>query len=69
IVEAVVVAILVAVVATLGFAQPPYAALPVGAGVGVTYASARLLDDRKRTRARLRALLASLPVLVDARRE
>jgi hypothetical protein len=66
---AVLVAVLVAVTATLGWSLPPYEALPAGIVGGIWYATATLLLDRYRIRRRTWALVASLPVLVDARRE
>lgn len=67
--EAVVVAVLVAVTATLGWSLPPYQALPVGGAAAIGYAISKILVDRLRVRRRIYALVASLPVLVDARRE
>jgi hypothetical protein len=66
-VEATLVATTVAVAATLGWAAAVYVALPVGAAAGVVYAILRLADDRAALGRRVRALVASLPVLVDAR--
>jgi hypothetical protein len=65
--EAVVVAAFVSVAGALGWSLMFYAALPVGAVVGAVYAVARIAGDRARLRRQLRALVASLPVLVDAR--
>ena len=56
-------------VATLGWAQPIYVALPVGAVAGVLWALTRIGGDRGALSRRVRALVASLPVLVDARRQ
>jgi hypothetical protein len=67
--EAVVLATLASVVATLGFSFIFYTALAAGALVGGVYAAARIGGDRAVVRARVRALVASLPVLVDTRRE
>jgi len=44
-----------------------FVALPVGGVVGIVYAAATLLSERRAARRRVSALLASLPVLVDAR--
>ena len=68
-VEATLVATTVAVAATLGWAAAIYAALPVGAAAGAIFAWLRIADDRATLRRRMRALVASLSVLVDARRQ
>jgi hypothetical protein len=67
--EAVVLAAAVSVAATLGWSLIVYAALGTGALFGVGYAVARIANDRATVRRRMRALVASLPVLVDARRQ
>lgn len=67
VVEAVVLAATVSAAATLGWSAIVYVALGVGAAVGVAYALARITSDRAAARRRLGALVASLPVLVDAR--
>jgi hypothetical protein len=67
--EAIVVATFVSVAATLGFSLAIYASLPSGAVAGAAYAIARVVADRGAARRRVRALVASLPVLVDTRRE
>jgi hypothetical protein len=69
VVEAVVLAAAVSVAATLGWSLIVYAALGTGALFGVGYAVARIANDRATVRRRVRALVASLPVLVDARRQ
>ncbi len=66
-VEATLVATTVAVAATLGWAAAIYVALPVGAAAGAMFAWLRIADDRAALRRRMRALVASLPVLVDTR--
>jgi len=68
-VEAVVLAAAVSVAATLGWSLIVYAALGTGTLFGVGYAVARIANDRAAVRRRVRALVASLPVLVDARRQ
>ena len=68
-VEATLVATTVAVAATLGWAAAIHVALPVGALAGAVYAVLRIADDRAGLRRRMRALVASLPVLLDARRQ
>lgn len=67
-VEAVALAAAVSVAATLGWSAIVYASLGTGALFGVVYAVARIANDRATVRRRLRALVASLPVLVDAGR-
>ena len=67
--EAVLVAVLGAVTATLGWSLPPYQALPVGAAAAIGYGVSKILVDRLQMRRRIYALVASLPVLVDARRQ
>ena len=67
--EAVLVAVLVAVTATLGWSLPPYQALPVGAAAAIGYGITKILVDHLSVRRRIYALVSSLPVLVDARRE
>jgi hypothetical protein len=67
--EAVVLATVVGVAATLGWAQPIYVALPFGGVVGLLYALFRISRARRDLRWRMRALVTSLPVLVDARRQ
>lgn len=69
VVEAVVLAAAVSVAATLGWSLIVYAALATGALFGVVYAVARIANDRAAVRRRMRALVASLPVLVDAGRK
>jgi hypothetical protein len=66
-VEATLVATTVAVAATLGWAAAIYVALPVGAAAGVAFAWLRIADDRAALKRRMRALVASLPVLLDTR--
>jgi hypothetical protein len=68
-VEAAVLAAAVSVAATLGWSLIVYAALGTGALFGAVYAVARIANDRATVRRRMRALVASLPVLVDARRQ
>jgi hypothetical protein len=68
-VEATLVATTVAVAATIGWTAAIYVALPVGAAAGAVFAWLRIADDRARLRRRVRALVASLPVLVDSRRQ
>ena len=67
--EAVVLAAAVSVAATLGWSLIVYASLGTGALFGVVYAVARIANDRATVRRRMRALVASLPVLVDAGRQ
>jgi hypothetical protein len=67
--EAVLVAVLVAVTATLGWSLPPYQALPVGAAAAIGYGVSKILVDRLAVRRRIYALVSSLPVLVDAGRK
>ncbi len=67
--EAVVLAATVSVAATLGWSLIVYASLGAGALVGAVYAAARIGGDRAAARRRIGALVASLPVLVDARRQ
>lgn len=67
--EAALVAVLIAVTATLGWSLPPYQALPVGGAAAVGYGVTKILVDRLNVRRRIYALMTSLPVLVDARRE
>ncbi|HEX6835469.1 MAG TPA: hypothetical protein VF334_02795 [Polyangia bacterium] len=67
VVEAVVTAAVTGVAATLGWSQPIYVALPAGALAGAVYAFVRIGGERRALRYRMRALVASLPVLVDAR--
>jgi hypothetical protein len=66
VVEAVVLAATVSAAATLGWGAIVYVALGVGAAVGVAYAIVRVASDRAAARRRIGALVASLPVLVDA---
>jgi len=68
-VEAIVAATVTAAAATLAWAQPIYVALPIGALVGGLTAWLRIGGERRALRRRMHALLASLPVLVDARRQ
>lgn len=63
---AVVVAALIAVAATIGWSARFVVALPVGVAAGVGYFAAMAAQDRARLRQRLRALVESLPLLVDA---
>jgi len=65
--EAVAVAALVSVAGTLGWSLMLHAALPTGGAVGLAYALARGAGDRARLGRQIRALVASLPVLVDTR--
>lgn len=65
--EGVIVAVFCSVVGTLGWSLAFYVSLPTGAAIGLAYAVGRLLGDRARWRRRVRALLSSLAVLVDAR--
>ncbi|HEX8952330.1 MAG TPA: hypothetical protein VF997_25080 [Polyangia bacterium] len=67
--EAVLLAATVSVAATLGWSLIVYAALATGALVGAGWAVARIAGDRATARRRVAALVASLPVLVDARRQ
>lgn len=67
--EAVVLAAVVSVAGVLGWSLMFYVSLPTGGAVGLVYAVVRLAGDRARVRRRLGALVASLPVLVDARGE
>lgn len=64
--EAVVVATFVSVTATLGWSLLVHRALAIGGSVGVGWAIAFVLSDRRRVRRQLRNLIASLPVLVGA---
>jgi hypothetical protein len=64
--EAVAVAVFVAVTGALGWSLLVATALPTGIGAGAAYAIARIVGDRARWRRRVDALVASLPVLVDA---
>lgn len=59
-------AALVSAVSTLLWSWQVYTALPVGGAVGLAWAIARLVGDRRRARRHLQALLRSLPLLVDA---
>ena len=68
-VEAVLLAAAVSVTATLGWSLLVYASLGAGAVAGAAWAAARIAGDRARARRRVGALVASLPVLVDARRQ
>ncbi len=43
-----------------------FVALPVGGAVGIVYAATAIVAERAAARRRVTALLASLPVLVDA---
>lgn len=65
--EAIVLATAVSVAGVFGWSLMFYVSLPTGGAVGLLYAVGRILGDRARVRRRLRALAASLPVLVDAR--
>ena len=67
--EAVVLAATVSVAATLGWSLIVHASLGAGAVAGGLYAAARIAGDRARARRRVGALVASLTVLVDARRQ
>ncbi|MDB4971547.1 MAG: hypothetical protein JWN44_7236 [Myxococcales bacterium] len=67
--EAAMVAAAVAAAATLGWSLPFWVALPVGAVAGVAWVALRLRGDRARVRRQIRALVASLPALLDARLE
>lgn len=67
--EAVVLATAVSLAATLGWSAIIYVALGVGALVGAAWATVRIAGDRASARRRVRALVASLPVLVDAGRK
>ena len=67
--EAVLVAVLVAVTATLGWSLPPYQALPVGGAAAIGYGISKILVDHLGLRRRIYALVSSLPVLLDTRRE
>jgi hypothetical protein len=64
---ATVVAALVASAATIGWSARFPVALAVGVVAGVAYFVAMAAQDRARLRCRVRALVDSLPVLVDAR--
>ncbi len=66
---AVSVAALVAAAATIGWSARFPTALAVGIGVAIAYALVAAQQDRARVRRRLRALVDSLAVLVDARGE
>lgn len=59
----------VSVAATLGWSAIVYASLAAGALAAAGYAAARIGSDRAAARRRVHALVASLPVLVDARRQ
>lgn len=67
--EAIVIATFLSVAAVFGWSFMFYTSLPTGGVVGLVYAIARVAGDRARVRRHLRALAASLPVLVDARGE
>ncbi len=67
--EAVVVALVVAALATLGWSAIVIQALIVGGATGGAYGLVRIARDRQELRRRIRSLVASLPVLVDARRQ
>lgn len=67
VVEAAVTATVAGVAATIGWSQPIYVAVPVGASFGAFYAFFRISGERRALRYQMRALVASLPVLVDAR--
>jgi hypothetical protein len=67
--EAVLVATATSVAATLGLGAIVYVSLGAGALVGGAWAAARIALDRARARRRVAALLASLPLLVDAGRK
>lgn len=67
--RAIVVAALLAAAATIGWSARFPVALAVGVVAGVAYALAMAAQDRARVRHTLGALVASLPLLVDARRE
>ena len=69
VVEAVVLAATVSAAATLGWSLIVYAALAVGGVAGAAYAALRIAGDRAAARRRIAALVASLPVLVDPRRQ
>ena len=64
VVESVVAAAAVSVTGTLGWSLMVHEALAVGGVVGVGYAIARIVGDRRRLRRRVEALLRSLPVLL-----
>jgi hypothetical protein len=66
IVEAVVAAAAVSATATLGWSLMVHQALLLGGAVGVGYAIARIVGDRRRRRRRIQSLLRSLPVLLGA---
>jgi hypothetical protein len=65
-VEAVGIATVTSVAATLGWSLLFHVALPLGAAVGAVYGSARVVADRARVRRQQQALVASLPILLDA---
>jgi hypothetical protein len=67
--EAIVLATFVSVAAVFGWSFMFFVSLPTGGVVGVVYAIARIVGDRARVRRQVRALAASLPVLLDARGE
>lgn len=67
--EAVVAATVAGAGAAIGWAHPIYIAVPFGAVVGGLYAFFRISSERRRLRWQVRALVASLPVLLDARRQ
>jgi len=67
--EAVLLATATSVAATFGWSAIVYVALGAGALVGGGWAAARIALDRANARRRVRALVASLPVLVDAGRK
>jgi hypothetical protein len=62
-------AALTSVAATILFSWFFFVSLPVGLLVGATWATVKLLGDRRRVARDVKALLASLPLLVDARGE
>jgi hypothetical protein len=65
VVQAVGVAAMVAVVGTLAFGWLAPVALAVGGAGGVVWAGAAIAGDRARVRAHVRALVASLPALLE----
>jgi len=67
--EGVVLGTAVSVAATLGWSAIVYVSLGAGAIVGGGWAALRIARDRSSARRRMRALVASLPVLVDAGRK
>lgn len=65
--EAIALAAFVSVAGVFGWSLMFYVSLPTGGAVGLVWAVARILADRARVRRQIGALVASLPVLVDAR--